>query len=287
MSHPRSTAALAHRPVLWSVTRSNGRSSEALATCWLEAFLHVSPELGLDAASIAALRVLEGADGTFHVDVQGFGRVTLRPVQVRVRHVAPAEGSLRDDDVVELRDCDWTDEWEDEIPTKPMIEMPPASLAPIYDTFEERLFDATTRVEAGPVPDSCALVAELVDASVRPRGVVVATGTINDPGLVAVAALGPRAAAVRGRMQRHGIGPIGMSFDLGSAVELDAIGAGTIALDPVGEGDPCAVLCVPIVDPDGIRRGVVVAIHEAAHRFTEVDRAVLERLAQALAVALA
>lgn len=273
--------------VLWAVVHPDGRRRELSALGWFDAFVRAGPELGLPVGQIGALDAHEQEDGAFHVHVEGTGVFRLRALQPTISGVVAGAASKLDEDIVELRDSDWTEElFTDEL-RGGVLHMPAASFAQEFESFEERLFSSTIEIESGPVRAGCRLVLELLAASVRPRGAVIVRGTLNDRDLVAFAASGPAAAELEGKRQAHGLGPIGMCFDLLSLVELDHLSAGALALDPVGSGADYSVLCIPIVDTTELGRGVLAVVHDAGHGFSPADHAVLQTLARALAARLA
>jgi hypothetical protein len=300
--------------VEFTITAANGDSVKVEADNWMLAMGRALGFLDIDIAASDRVVCTPGTDGGVVVE--------------QFRHVAPIDHrSALDTEERALRaDRRWTvkrlapaievrvtplsarERWEDAVPRvlreeptdtepdaapaeRPAIAMPGSTLQREEppESLAEKLFDLSMDIAASDVGTACNLALDLILSLVPAEAASVARGTLEDPGLVFVAARGPVADRILGREVRFGEGLLGMCFDMRGTLLVNDVASDLRHLDQFDREtgfETLAVLCVPILDHDGVGYGVVQLLNPPNRQFTPAHVEVVETTARTLASSL-
>lgn len=278
----------------YTITAGDGDSVKVEAENWMVAMGRALAFFDIDIAACGVLSCSTNGDGSVHVEDGS----TLQRRWI-VRRLAPAievrvtPGSARER-VVEPSDT--MDAGDDPDDTQPGLAPLPSILMPgptlhreETESLAERLFDLSMDIAAADVGAACNLTLDLILSLVPAEAASVAQGTLEEAGLVFVAARGPVADQIVGREVRFGEGLVGMCFDMRSTLLVNDVAADLRHLDHFDRQTgfrTLAVLCVPILDHEGIGYGVVQLLNPPDRHFTPEHVEVVETTARTLASSL-
>jgi hypothetical protein len=280
--------------VEFSITAGDGDSVKVEAENWMVAMGRALAFFDIDIAACGSLACTTNGDGAIHVeDGTGVERrwivrrlapaieVRVTPGSMREREAAPPDTMDRDDD---------TEDTQPSLTPLPSILMPGPTLhKEETESLAERLFDLSMDIAASDVSTACNLALDLILSLVPAEAASVAEGTLDDPGLVFVAARGPVSDSIVGRQVRFGEGLVGMCFDMRGTLLVNDVATDVRHLDHFDRETgfrTLAVLCVPILDHEGIGYGVVQLLNPPDRHFTPEHVEVVETTARTLASSL-
>jgi hypothetical protein len=273
----------------YTITAGDGDSVKVDAENWMVAMGRALAFFDIDIASCGGLSCTVNGDGGIHVEDHSTAerrwvvrrlvpaievRVTPRSVLERLEE--PPSDAVTDDTLPGL----------DPLP----LTMPvPALHREESESLAERLFDLSMDIAASDVDTACNLTLDLILSLVPAEAASVARGTLEDPSLVFVAARGPVSDSIVGRQVGFGEGLVGMCFDMRGTLLVNDVAADLRHLDHFDKETgfrTLAVLCVPILDHEGIGHGVVQLLNPPDRHFTPAHVEVVETTARTLASSL-
>lgn len=174
----------------------------------------------------------------------------------------------------------------------PDLSMPGQSTLAVEEkaSFDERLFDLSGTLWALDRERACQRVLDFTLSVIPCAAGSIALGTINDPVLRFVAAVGPLREQVLGMELPADAGLVGLclsqretlSVPEGEGSSLQFAGA-----HPEDELLLQPALCVPILDEDEMVYGVIELLSPASRAFLDEDEELVEEIARTLAGVLA
>lgn len=275
-------------------------TTEVEAENWMIALGHALPKLGVDLSHAYRWSFTPSTGGAVSVEEKQSGsRFFVKP-KVMVKMVV-ARGAVEDASLPP-EDEPVRNAAEDE----PMPDLPPpaltmpltSSLAPPppppgsivrrktmeSESIAERLFDLSMEI-AGATPEDAAIRAlELLQDLMPSEASSVARGSPADFHLTIVAATGPVAHEIKGRIVPFGEGYVGLCFDARVAIQVNDVGDDTrhhVHLDEKTGFVTRGAMCVPVLRGDEIF-GVIQVLNPENPFITE-DIEVAAQVASVLA----
>ena len=275
----------------YTITAGDGDSVKVEAENWMVAMGRALAFFDIDISACGGLSCSTNGDGSIHVEdgthLQRRWVVRRLAPDIEV-HVTP--GSVRERVAQPPDTMDRDDDTQPGLVPLPSILMPGPTLhREETESLAERLFDLSMDIAASDVGTACNLTLDLILSLVPAEAASVAQGTLEDPGLVFVAARGPVADRIVGREVRFGEGLVGMCFDMRGTLLVNDVAADLRHLDHFDRETgfrTLAVLCVPILDHEGIGYGVVQLLNPPDRHFTPEHVEVVETTALTLASSL-
>ncbi len=277
----------------YTITAGDGDSVKVDAENWMVAMGRALAFFDIDIAACGGLSCTTNGDGAIHVEdgtaLQRRWIVRRLAPAIEVR-VTPGSARERVAGPAEAIESDDTEDTQPDLVPLPSIAMPGSTLhREETESLAERLFDLSMDIAASDVGKACNLTLDLILSLVPAEAASVAQGTIEDAGLVFVAARGPVANQIVGREVRFGEGLVGMCFDMRGTLLVNDVAADLRHLDQFDRETgfhTLAVLCVPILDHEGIGYGVVQLLNPPDRHFTPEHVEVVETTARTLASSL-
>ncbi len=283
----------------YTVASSLG-ATEVEAENWMIALGMALPKLGVDFTQAYRWTFNPGTNGAVSVEERQSGsRFFVKPKIVVKMVVARGEvesASLPPEDEAPSPPAE--EEAMPDLPP-PMLTMPLMStLAPPppppgsivrrktmeTESIAERLFDLSMEISDATPEDAATRTLELLQDLMPSEASSVARGSPADFHLTIVAATGPVADKIQGRIVPFGEGYVGLCFDARVAIQMNNIGDDTrhhVNLDEETGFVTRGAMCVPILRGDDIYG--VIQILNPENPFITEDIEVAAQVAQVLA----
>lgn len=275
----------------FTITALNGDSVKVESENWMTAMGKALAFFDIDIGSIGKLTCSPARDGSVFIEDPTGNRSWM------VRQHAP-------DIAIRVTPRALAEKWEplrtDPIPftpepvpvvhrePPPKVEMPTAEASSLRtQTRGEREVELASEIASVNRERAGEMVLDTIHDYVRADAACVALGTLHDPALRVVAARGPVAGSVVGRQVGFGEGLIGMCFDMRGTLLVNDVASDTMHLDQLDRrAETLAVMCVPLLDDEGVAHGVLQLINPPERHFTAAHVEMVEAFARTFATSL-
>jgi putative methionine-R-sulfoxide reductase with GAF domain len=272
--------------VEFTVTAGNGDSVRVESENWMQAVAKSLGFFDVDLDEVAALNCQRESGSAVRIELPGSNlSFVVRQSDTNVG-VQPSDRSSRE--TWQAAQAEPTGGDLDPNAPRPELVMPDVTLRQDEPrSLGERLFDLSMEIDSMPVDEASSRALKIAASATRAGAGLVALGTLDDPGLVVVAATGPGADQVLQRTIGFGEGIVGMCFDMSDVVAVPDVDATTPHVDVFPGESIVAALCVPVVDDNESIRGVVQLLNPAARPFVQSDVDAAQLVAKTLARTMA